>query len=147
MDQLNFRAPDDLHEAVGAYAREHGVDRSEAARALLSQGVEHERGTSELDRVRSEYEREQAELKRELDSRDARIEELENELRAANRRIDDANDVVEASREMVRVRENERDLQARRAGAGVLTRFKWWVAGDPVAREVGQASADSDTSE
>ena len=131
MDQLNFRPPDDLHEAVGTYAREHGVDRSEAARALLSQGVEHERGTSELDRVRSEYEREQAELERELDSRDARIEELENELQAANRRIDDVNDVVDDTREMVRVRKEDRSMEARRRQTNILKRTWWRIAGEP----------------
>ena len=135
MDQPNFRAPNDLHDAVGAYADEHDIERSEAARTLFSKGVEHERGTSELDRLQDEHEREQVELERELDERDARIQELKNELRVANRRIDDANDVVESTREMVRVREQEQSLQARRAGAGVIRRFKWWLVGDAAARE------------
>jgi TolA-binding protein len=71
---------------------------------------------------------------------EARIQELENELRSANRRIDDANDVVETSRELVRVRERETSLQQRRAGAGVLTRFKWWLIGDAEARSKSGSS-------
>ena len=131
MDQLNFRAPDDLHDAVDAYAAEHDVERSEASRALLAQGVEHERGTSELDRLQDEHKRELAELERELDERDTRIRELENELRAANRRIDDANDVVESSREMVRVRKEDQSMETRRRQANIFKRTWWKIAGEP----------------
>lgn len=74
--------------------------------------------------TRSAYLRNIIESRHRADELQARVDELRNQLRNANQRID-------ASNELVRAVERERTLAERKAGAGALTRLKWWVTGMP----------------
>ena len=74
--------------------------------------------------TRSAYLRNIIESRHRADELEARVDELRNQLRNANQRID-------ASNELVREVERERTLAERKAGAGALTRLKWWATGMP----------------
>ena len=122
MPRLTITIPEDLDEYLDTVVEDDEYPAIGSKSGAVRECIQtHRDGEGPGDDVVREYE--------------ARIQELENELRAANRRIDDANDVIETSREMVRVRERETSLQERRAGASALRRFKWWLVGDAAARD------------
>lgn len=133
MVQISVRMDEDSVEELDSDAEDRDLSRAEFVRELIESRNDTSDLQDELDDCHSE-----------LQESRARVNELRQELAAANRRIDDANDLIETSREMVQVQETERNLQARRAGAGIWTRFKWWMTGDPVARELGQETGRDD---
>ena len=96
----------DLLEDEKAQMEDEDPSNSEAVRRLLERA-------DEADALRDQ-----------VDDLEARIEDLRNQLAAANERIDASNDLV-------RVVEQDRALETRRARAGALTRLKWWAVGMP----------------
>lgn len=102
-----------------------------------------EPGTSEAVRQIFDRAAEADELANQVDELRNRVDELRNQLQVANQRID-------ASNELVRYVEHERELQTRRewreerqAHAGLASRLKWSLVGMPDPPESVDGSADA----
>lgn len=125
MDQIAFRAPEELIKAVDEYQEENDVIRSQAAREIFEAGIENIRRQSVDDRERAEYEAE-------IEALQEDINDLERENERLNRERRQLLEQRKEHTELVRYAENQRELEQdarERRNAPVWTRAKWWVFG------------------
>jgi len=105
MGRFSVSVDDDIQERVEEVAEEeHDGIRSAAVETLLRRGLEYQDIVDERDDL------------------EARLEDLRRQLATVRSREDDVDELVEYV-------EHEKTVQERRARAGLMTRFRWFVSG------------------
>lgn len=97
---------------------EEYASRSEAVRALIDKGLEHDDLEQENERLR-------------------------RQLAATNRRVDEHRELVEYVEEQREVEHRREEREQRRAQASVFTRAKWWLTGMPGDENGGREHSDT----
>lgn len=106
MEQITVRLEADVIAEVDEEAEDRGESRAEYVRHVIDSRHEVEDLRSEVDELQTEVDR------------------LQRELQAANRRVDE-------HQELVRYVEDERTAEQRRRKAGLFTRSRWFLFGQP----------------
>lgn len=100
MEHFAVRVPEDTIEAIEEYREENGLTKSEAGRELLVNGLEHDRITTENQRLR-------------------------NEKRTIINQREEHGELVEYVKEERRIQQRREE----RRDAPVWRRAAWWVLG------------------
>lgn len=104
METVTTRVDSDTHGEIQQRAEETEASKSAVARELIQQGLRSEDLRVERDRLREQ-------------------------LAATNRRVDEHVELQEYVRNQQKLERRRADREERRAGAGALTRAKWWMFG------------------
>lgn len=131
MQNITVRLDPAFVEQLEEEAEEHDTTRTEYIRDILQFRRESSVSREEYEELQKEY----AELQEEYDAMreeyEKRIAELETELGRVNKEKRQVLELREEHTDLVKAVQSDQTIQERKAKAGILTRWKWSLAGMP----------------